>query len=135
MHLPAGSSSCPAAHRLSRLQGHRSTGSDCMPLFSSGVCRRRPGPPRGTQRKLAHTLTDSRAVHLQGCISEKEQAIVTVLNQRQRQTCLRGDCRILRTGRICSQPWVNHRALVPPQKPPRPFSPWEKIAHNLEESL
>jgi hypothetical protein len=62
------------------------------------------------------------------------KAIVTVLKWRQKQTSFRNDCCILGPSSVCWQPQVNHRALVPILKPPRPFIPWEEIAHRCEES-
>lgn len=81
VHLPPGVPGQPATLRLSPLQGLRSSGRDFRPVLSSCVCRRRSVPPHGTQRKLAHTFTDSRAVHLQGYISKEEQAIVQSLTE------------------------------------------------------
>lgn len=58
-----------------------------------------------------------------------------VLKRRQKQTSFRADCCVLGTGSFCCQSQVNHRALVPILKPPRPFIPWKEIARRSEESL
>lgn len=131
MHLPAGSTGWPAAHRLSPL--HR------WWLQASAFLWSLHGEARtfswNSKETSTHAYWFKSSSSLQGCISEEEQAVVTVFNQRQRQTSLRGDCCILGTGPICCQPQVNPRTLVPPRKLPRPFGPWEEIAHNFEESL